>query len=284
MDKLNKYSKFLLTNHTEMPVLGLGVYKIENGEEAVNAIKYALESSYRMIDTATKYQNEESVGEAIESFGLLREEIFITTKLWNTDQGYDNTLKAIDESLKKLKLTYVDLYLVHWPSASENQLETINKREETWRAMEKIYEMGKAKAIGVSNYTKKHLEEMKDYAYTMPMVNQIEFHPYLYQKELLEYCKENNILVEAYSPLAKGTKMNDQKLLEIAKRYKKTWAQIMLRWALQHGVSVIPKSVNEERIKENINIFDFEISEEDMHFLNSLNQDLRTGWDPTLIK
>lgn len=283
MDKYNLNSKFILNNGVAMPVIGLGVYKSKEGEEVQHSVKWALDAGYRLFDTASRYGNEEGVGKALSEYGLMREEYFVTTKLWNEDQGYENTLKAIDVSLKKLGLSYVDLYLIHWPSASEDRNETINKREETWKAMEEIYNSGKAKAIGVSNFTIDHLEEMKKYANIMPAVNQVEFHPFLYQRDLLEYCKKNNILLEAYSPLAKAMKMTDPRVMESAKKYGKTPAQILLRWALQHGAVVIPKSIHQDRIKENLDIFDFEIEEGNMLALDALNEGLHLAWDPTKI-
>ncbi|KKQ87436.1 MAG: hypothetical protein UT09_C0016G0004 [Parcubacteria group bacterium GW2011_GWF2_38_8] len=267
-----------------MPVIGLGTYRAEDGEEMVKAVKWALRAGYRLIDTASQYGNEEGVGEGIRESGLKREEIFITTKLWNTDQGHNNALRAIDASFKKLGLDYVDLYLIHWPTADGEGVASINKREETWKAMEEIYKSGKAKAIGVSNYTIAHLEEMKKYVKVMPAVNQVEFHPFLYQEELLNYCKENGIQFEAYRPLTKGEKINDKTITEVAKKYGKTNAQILLRWSLQHGCITIPKSVHKERIEENINIFDFELKEEDMSRLDGLNENLRLCWDPTNLK
>lgn len=281
MSNLNINSKIKLNNGVEMPIIGLGVYKTQEGEEVQNSVKYALDAGYRMIDTAKKYENEEGVGKALKSYGLLREEFFVTTKLWNPDQGYESTLRAIDESLEKLGLSYVDLYLIHWPTASDDATKSFNKREETWRAMEEIYKSGKAKAIGVSNYTIKHLEEMKDYALIMPMVNQVEFHPFLYQEKLMNYCKQHNIVLEAHSPLAKGKRLEDQNLLKIAEKHKKTVAQVMIRWGLQHGNIVIPKSIHKERIIENINIFDFELDEEDMKFIDSLDENMRVAPDPT---
>ena len=276
-------SKKILNNGVEIPVIGLGVYKAQEGGEVENAVKWAIEAGYRLIDTASVYGNEVGVGKAIKNSGVLREEIFVTTKLANPDQGHKNTLKAIDVSLSKLGMSYVDLYLIHWPSASEDRPETINKREETWRAMEEILQSGKAKAIGVSNFTVKHLEEMKKYAKVLPAVNQVEFHPFLFQKELLAYCKQNNIVVEAYSPLVKARKMDNPILNALAQKYKKTNAQILVRWSLQMGCVPIPKSVHRERIRENASIFDFKISEEDMKAINSLNENIHQAWNPEKI-
>ncbi len=283
---MNSNSKVILNNGTKIPVIGLGVFRIPDGEEVINAVKLALLAGYRMIDTAMIYKNEEGVGKAIRESGIPREEIFVTTKLWNTDQGYESALKAIDVSLAKLGLSYVDLYLIHWPTASGDRgnFTSINKREETWRAMEEIYKSGKAKAIGVSNYTITHLEEMKKYAKVPPAVNQAEFHPFLYQGELLNYCKQNNITLEAHSPLAHGEKLENESIKNIAKKHGKSSAQVLIRWSLQHGCIVIPKSTRKERIEENINVFDFELSPEEMKTLDDLNENLHLRADPTNLK
>lgn len=280
MDKLNLNSKIALNNGTQIPVIGFGTYKIPEGEETVNAVKLALEAGYRLIDTAKVYKNEKSVGQAIKESGLKREEVFVTTKLWNVDQGYESTLKAIDESLEKLGFLYIDLYLVHWPTADVAALESINKREETWKAMEEIYRSGKAKAIGVSNYTVTHLEEMKKYATILPAVNQVEFHPFLYQEELLNYCKQNKIVLNAYRSLTNGQRMNNEVIENIAKKYNKSNAQILIRWCLQHGVITLPRSIHKEHIEENINVFDFEILAEDINEIDALNENFHLSPDP----
>src|SRR3989338_9770994 len=284
MEKLNLDSRIILNNGIKIPVIGIGTFRIEDGELATNDIKWALEAGYRLIDTATIYKNEEGVGKAIGKSGIPREQIFVTTKLWNIDQGYENTLKAINVSLTKLGLTYVDLYLVHWPTASPDNKTSINKREETWKAMEEIYKSGKTKAIGVSNYTIRHLEEMKKYADIFPAVDQVEFHPFLYQKDLLEYCKQNDIVLQAHSPLASGNISRSELITDIAKKYHKSNAQILLRWSLQHGVIPIPKSIHKERIAANINVFDFELSGEDMVKLDGLNENLRFRSNPENLK
>jgi diketogulonate reductase-like aldo/keto reductase len=286
VNKLNPNSKIVLNNGVEMPVIGFGVFRGPEGDEVINSVTSALSAGYRLIDTAMMYKNEEGVGRAIKDSGIPREEIFVTTKLWNADQGYESTLKAINVSLVKLGLQYVDLYLIHWPTASENLRESvsINKREETWKAMEEIYKSGKAKAIGVSNYTITHLGEMKKYAKIAPAVNQVEFHPFLYQEELLNYCKQNNIQLEAHSPFAEGEGSKNENVNNIAKKHNKSISQILLRWSVQHGVIPIPKSVHQERIKENIQVFDFELSQEEMKTLDSLNINLHVRADPTNLK
>ncbi|OGI90801.1 glyoxal reductase [Candidatus Nomurabacteria bacterium RIFCSPLOWO2_01_FULL_40_15] len=283
MNKLNLNSKIILNNGLKMPIIGFGTYKITEGEDIEHAVKSALDVGYRLIDTAKIYRNEEGVGRAIKESGIKREEIFITTKLWNPDQGYESALRAIDESLAKLGLSYVDLYLVHWPTASEDVSVSLNKREETWRAMEEIYKSGKAKAVGVSNYTITHLEEMKKYATILPAVNQVEFHPFLYQEELLNYCQQNDIILNAYRPITNGKKLNNKIIEDIAKKHDKSSAQVLLRWSLQHGCIAIPKSVHKNHIKENLNIFDFELSREDMEKLDTLNENLHLSPDPNNI-
>jgi methylglyoxal/glyoxal reductase len=261
-----------LANGVEMPRLGLGVWKAKDGEEVQNAVKAAIQTGYRLIDTAAVYKNEEGVGKAIKESGVSREDLFITTKVWNDDQGYDSTLQAFEESRKKLGLEYIDLYLIHWPVKG--------KYKETWKALEKLYEDGLVKAIGVSNFQVHHLKDLLSDAKVKPMVNQVEFHPYLTQKELLSYCNEENIQLEAWSPLMQGEVVRVDVIKELAEKYGKTPAQIVLRWDLQHGVVTIPKSVKEHRIQENADVFDFELSREDMDKLDALNKNHRYGPDP----
>lgn len=284
MGKLTIQSKVTLNNGIPMPIIGLGTYKAQEGDEVVQEVLWALDAGYRLIDTAKIYKNEIGIGKAIKESKIPREEIFITTKLWNPDQGYESTLKAIDESLTKLGISYVDLYLVHWPTASADTAVSDDRRKETWRAMEEIYKSGKAKSIGVSNYTITHLEEMKTYATIFPTVNQVEFHPYLFQKELLDYCTENHIVLEAYRPLTNGRMIDNEVIGDIAVKYNKTNAQILIRWSLQHGCVAIPKSVHKERIEENIDIFNFELTFDDMNRIDSLNINLRLSPDPTNLK
>ncbi len=262
-----------LNNGVEMPYLGLGVYLAAPGTEAQNAIRYALETGYRHIDTAKLYGNERDVGIASQKSGIPREEIFITTKLWNSDHGYDQTMRACQESLNELGLSYVDLYLVHWP---EREL-----RGETWKAMITLREEGKCRAIGVSNYTIRHLEELLADSPVVPAVNQVEFSPFLYQKDLLDFCRKNGIQLEAYAPLTRRQKFDHPAITSLAAKYGKTAAQIMIRWPLQHDVVAIPKSANRQRISENADVFDFEISSEDRALLDSLNEDFRVCWDPS---
>jgi methylglyoxal/glyoxal reductase len=265
---LNLQSRIKLNNGVEIPRLGLGVYQTRPGETTQSAVKYALDMGYRHIDTAWIYGNEKDVGRAILKSGIPREEVFVTTKLWNTDQGYSSTLRACQKSLENLGLSYVDLYLIHWPVQGMSK--------ETWKAMIQLLGEGKAKAIGVSNYEIFHLQEILENFDIVPSVNQVEFHPFLYQSELLKFCSKHKIQLEAYSPLTRAVKLSHSTITNLAQKYGKTPAQILIRWCLQHSLVVIPKSIHENRIKENSQVFDFEINEEDMKMLNSLNADLHT--------
>ena len=266
-----------LNNGVEMPLLGLGVYDMY-GKDAEQAVSWALEIGYRLIDTASMYNNEKEIGNAIRASGIPREEIFLTTKVHNDDQGFDKTLKAFDASLKKLGCDYVDLYLVHWPMKGT--------RKDTWKALESLYSTSKGqntegvRAIGVANYLEPFLKELETYSEIVPAVNQVEFSPYLYLKDLLELCQSKQIQLQAYTPLVRGERMKDAKLLALAEKYNKTPAQIILRWALQHGVSTIPKSASEHRLRENFDVFDFKINEEDMIKMDSFNENLRIVEDP----
>jgi diketogulonate reductase-like aldo/keto reductase len=275
MKEIRIDTKVKLNNGIQMPVFGLGTYQARPGKETKEAVLYALEIGYRLIDTAAMYENEEAVGEAVRESGIPREEIFITTKLWNSDHGYEKALAAFDESLEKLGLSYIDLYLIHFPVEG--------LRNQSWKALEKLLEQGKCRSIGVSNYMIWHLEELLKNSSTVPAVNQVEFSPYLYLKDLHEFCNSHNILLESYSPLTKGHKLKDPKLKQIAAKYSRTPAQILIRWALQKEVVVIPKSIKKQRILENATVFDFEITEEDMNLLDSFHQDLRTSWDPSTV-
>nr|WP_313957540.1 aldo/keto reductase [Fictibacillus phosphorivorans] len=266
------HDRAVLHNGVQMPWVGLGVYKAEDGDEVIQSIKWALDAGYRSIDTASLYDNETGVGQAIAESNVPREEIFITTKVWNTDQGYEKTLAAFDASLERLGLDYVDLYLIHWPVPG--------KYKETWKALEKIYNEGRVKAIGVSNFKQHHLEDLMREAEIKPMVNQVEYHPRLSQEKLLAFCKEQGIQLEAWRPLLKGEIFEEPTLVELADKYNKSVAQIILRWDLQNGVVTIPKSVTQHRIEENIELFDFELSNEDMTRISALNQDKRNGADP----
>lgn len=260
-----------LSNGIQMPLLGLGVYDM-HADEAVEAVCFALQTGYRLIDTAAMYGNEKEIGEGIRRSGIPRKEVFVTTKVNNTDQGYDETLRAFDASIKALGLDTIDLYLIHWPIK--------NKRAKTWKAIEKIYQDGRARAIGTGNYLLPFLKEMETYADVTPAVNQIEFSPYLFLKDELNYCRQHQICLQAYTPLLRGKKFNDPRLQELAAQYGKTPAQVILRWAIQQGISTIPKSSNPERIRENFGIFDFHLSEEDIKMMNGFDEGLRIIDDP----
>jgi methylglyoxal/glyoxal reductase len=269
-------NKLKLNNGIGIPVLGLGTYAITSQNDVENSLNAAFEAGYRLIDSAAAYNNEKQIGKVIKKSSVPREEIFLTTKLDNWDHGYDKALKAFDESLKNLDMNYVDLYLIHWPITG--------KRKETWKAFEKIYKEGRAKSIGVSNYIVRHLKELFDYAEIIPAVNQIELNPFVYPKDILDICTENKIIVEAYTPLARMYKLRHPLIKEAAQKYKKTPAQILLRWGIQQNAVVIPKSSHRDRIFENADIFDFEISEEDMERMNQLDENLRSSADPHEIE
>ena len=262
-----------LKNGVVIPRLGLGVYQSPPGQTTQRAVEYALKIGYRHIDTARIYNNESDVGTALRKSGIKREDVFITTKLWNSDHGYESALRACDQSLKRLGLKYLDLYLIHWPVPEI--------RNESWQALTQLLRDGKCRSIGVSNYTIQHLTELFDKSEIGPMVNQVEFSPFLYQKQLLDYCEKNRIQLEAYSPLTQGEKLNHPKIQSIAKKHDKTPAQVLIRWSLQHNLVTIPKSVREERIKENSQVFDYNLTTEDMRILDSLDENFRNSWDPT---
>ncbi|MFC1583430.1 aldo/keto reductase [Candidatus Neomarinimicrobiota bacterium] len=266
-------SRTSMNDGLEIPWLGLGVYLTEAGSQTQQAVHHALEAGYRHIDTAMFYGNERDVGIAVRNSGLPREEIFVTTKLWNSDHGYQRTRDACNESLRVLDLGYIDLYLIHWPV---EQL-----RGESWRALIELQQAGKCRSIGVSNYTIRHLRELLRDSSVVPAVNQVEFSPFLFQSELLEFCREHGILLEAYSSLTRGKKFSHPTIAALAKKYHKTPAQILIRWTLQHAVVVIPKSVHRERILENADIYDFDISSADMAELDALDENFRLSWDPT---
>ena len=255
-----------------MPRLGLGVFRSPAGEATRKAVRAALEVGYRHVDTEAIYRNEKDVGEAIRQGGVPRSEIFVTTKLWNSDQGFDAALRACDASLARLGMSYVDLYLIHWPVPG--------LRRDSWRALERLHEDGRARAIGVSNFMVAHLEELAAGAQIPPAVNQIEISPFLQQRDVREWCAAQGVVVEAYSPLTKGVRLGHPVLGEFARRSGKTPAQVLLRWGLQHDLVVLPKSVRPERIRENAAIFDFALDEESMAALDGLEEGLATGWDP----
>ncbi len=265
-----------LHNGMAMPRFGLGVYKMTEPEEAFNAIKKALDTGYIAVDTAAFYQNEQQVGEALRASGKKREDIFITSKVWNTDQGYDETLRAFEKTLTELNTDYLDLYLTHWPVP--------DKFTETYRAIERLYDEKLIQATGVSNHEIHHLEKLFAKANIKPMVNQIELHPYLSQVELRNFCKENDIVVTAWSPLGRGNVLQDETIAAIGEKYGKSIAQTIIRWHLQSDHIIIPKSVTPSRIEENANVFDFELTEEDMKTIDNLNRNERFGSHPDHFK
>jgi diketogulonate reductase-like aldo/keto reductase len=273
MTRLTPSSTFALPGGVAIPMLGLGVYQSRPGAETREAVKAALQLGYRHVDTARVYGNERDVARGIEESGVPRGEVFVTTKLWNDDHGYDKALKACDGSLARLGTDRVDLYLVHWPVEG--------LRHDTWRAMERILEEGKARAIGVSNYTIRHLDELLSRCKVPPAVNQVEFHPFLFQRDLLTHCVKHGIRLEAYAPLVKAKRMEHPVVQRVARDHARTPAQVLVRWCLQHEVVVIPKSVRRERIEQNADVFGFSLGEGDMTALDGLDEGLRTSWDPT---
>ncbi len=264
-----------LNNGLRMPQLGFGVWQVPD-EEVTAAVTKALEVGYRAIDTAKVYENEAGVGRALATSDVPRDELFITTKVWNSDQGYENTLKAFDASLERLGLDYVDLYLIHWPMPEHDEY------VETYKALEKLYHDGRVKAIGVCNFNIEHLQRLLNECDVVPAVNQVECHPYLQQKELKDFCEKHNIYVESWSPLNQGgAVLNDDIVKQIAEQNEKTPAQVIIRWHLQSGSSVIPKSVTPSRIEENFDVFEFELSPKDMEKISEINRDERKGPEPS---
>ena len=261
-----------LNNDREMPLLGLGVYKLPDDVQAESAVTSAISAGYRMIDTASVYKNEKSVGRAIAKCGVPRKDLFITSKIWNNAQRLGDVQGAFSRSLDRLKVSYVDLYLIHWPVPGCYL--------STWKELESILDSGRALSIGVSNFDIRHLEELRKISGIIPAVNQIECHPLCYPTELIEYCKAFGIQVQAYAPLARGAYFDNDVMCVLGTKYARTPAQIGLRWAIQKGISVIPKSINPERIRSNGNIFDFNIEDEDMAIIDTLNEDLHTSHVP----
>ncbi len=271
---------YKLNNGVEIPCIGFGTWQTPDGQVAMDSVKNAIRAGYRHIDTAAAYGNEKSVGKGIADSDVKREELFITTKLWNNNRGYDKTLNAFEKSLNELDTDYVDLYLIHWP-ANKSDGKKINA--DTWRAFEQLYKEGKIKAIGVSNFLVHHLEDLKETAEIMPMVNQIEFHPGQMQVETVQYCKANNILVEAWSPLGTGRMLKNPDLIEIAEKYGVSVARLCIRWCLQNDTLPLPKSVTPERIIENTKVFDFTISDDDMQKINGMPYIGGSGLNPDTV-
>jgi diketogulonate reductase-like aldo/keto reductase len=267
-------SRLTLNNGNTMPYFGLGVYLTHEGDECRLAVHSAIKNGYELIDTASFYENEKSVGQAILTSGRSRQELFVTTKLWNSDQGYDNSLRAFEQSYNKMGLDYIDLYLIHYPVEG--------KRKESWKALERLADEGVCKSVGVSNYMHHHMEELLAHCNIPPSVNQIELSPYCYESRqaTVEICQSNSVIVQSYAPLTRTQKFNDPLLLELAKKYQKSPAQILIRWSIQHGFSVIPKSSSPERIIHNASVFDFEIDKEDIEAIQSQESDYLVCWDP----
>ena len=261
-----------MNDNFQIPVIGLGTWKSEPGEATYQAVLDSIEAGYRHIDTARAYGNEESVGSAVRDSGVNREDVFVTTKLRWEDEGFESTIEACEKSLNRLNCDYIDLYLIHWPLRE--------KRNHSWKAFIELRERGLCKSIGVSNFTIEHLAEIEAKFGILPAVNQVEFHPYYYQKELLDYCNSKNIIIEAYSPLAHAKRLDEPKLGAISEELGKTPAQVLIRWSIQRGMVVLPKSVNKSRIIENFSVFDFNISDSVMAKLDELDESFVTCWDP----
>jgi diketogulonate reductase-like aldo/keto reductase len=270
-----KIPNLKMNNGKKIPQVGFGLWQVKDEKECKGSVKDALAAGYTHFDTAQAYGNEQFLGEVLRENKTKRDEVFITTKIWNANQYWNDLIPSFEESLKKLQMDYVDLLLLHFP--------VTELRRPAWRKMEEVHKDGRAKSIGVSNYTIGHLEELLKECSIKPAVNQVELHVFLQQPELVDYCKKNNIVVEAYSPLAHGYGMDDPVFAGIAKKYSKTPAQIMIRWCIEKGTVPLPKSVHKQRIEENLNIFDFELDGEDMAAILKLNRDIRTCWDPTNV-
>ena len=271
-------TKVDLNHGGPMPIFGLGTFRSPEGNPTRTAVTTALDSGYRMIDTAAIYGNEESVGQALRDHGVARDEVFVTTKLARDDHGFDSALAAIDESLGKLGLDHVDLYLIHWPGDQDAP----GDRAGSWRALEQIRKEGRARAIGVSNYMVDHLREVLEQGDTVPAVNQFELHPFNFgsRRDVIEFCRDHDIVVEGYSPLTKTERLDNPALQDIADAHDKTVAQVMIRWALQHHIVTIPKSTTPERIRENADVFDFQLDQDQMRRIDQLDEDFITSWDP----
>jgi len=280
MNDLNSIQDCLvLINGVKIPCVGFGTWKLPDADSTVDLIKTAIDCGYRHIDTAFMYQNEKSVGKAIRTCGLSRSEIFVTSKLSNASHGYENTLKEFEQTMENLGIEYLDLYLIHWPRPLPVRETWKEANEGTWKAFEELYKAGKIKAIGVSNFMEHHLDALLDTANIAPMVNQLELHPRFVQRELVTYCKDRRMIVEAYSPLIRGD-FDHPVLVEIAKKYNKSVAQVLLRWSIQQGFVPLPKASSKERILENADIFDFKLSDEDIKAMKVLEELGRTGSHP----
>lgn len=272
-----------MNNGVEIPCIGYGTYKVSVDKDGVQVVKDAIEAGYRLLDTAAMYNNEEEVGKAIIESGIPRKDIFLTSKVANPDRGYDSTLRAFDRSLRLLEVDYLDLYLIHWPADKAHFANWKKINSDTWRALERLLNEGRVKAIGVSNFMPEHLDALAETARDLPMVNQIEFHPGWMHPKVLEWCRRNNVVVEGWSPLGRTRVLEDPLLVGIARRYGKSVAQICLRWAVQHGVVPLPKSVSPERMKSNLDIFDFSLTAADMRLIDSMPRTGESGLTPDSI-
>ncbi|NRR91223.1 aldo/keto reductase [Winogradskyella undariae] len=275
---------FTLNNGIKIPSLGFGTWKTPDGETAIESIKKAVEIGYKHIDAAAIYANEEGVGAGIKACGIERKDLFITSKLWNAERGYESTLKAFEKTLEDLQLDYLDLYLIHWPAAAHQFENWQEINAETWRAMEKLHNEGKIKSLGVSNFMPHHLEPLMKTAKIQPSINQIEYHPGFTQPDCVKFCTDNNIQVEGWSPLGRGEVLDNEMLKNIAEKYNKSVAQVCIRWALQNNVIPLPKSVTPHRIEENFNVFDFEISEADMIAIDAMENIGASGLTPDTVE
>jgi diketogulonate reductase-like aldo/keto reductase len=271
---------YTLNNGVEIPAIGFGTYRTPPGEVTEQSVLAAIQAGYRSIDCAAAYKNETSVGAAIKKSGIGREQLFITSKLWNDEKGYESTRTAFEKTLRDLQLEYLDLYLIHWPIAKASRNNWKEANAETWRAFEELYQAGKIRAIGVSNFRRHHLEGLLETAKIKPMVNQIEYHPGFLQEETVQYSKKHDLLIEAWAPLSNGGIFKNEALIDLAAKYKKSVAQITLRWILQKGMAPLPKSITPGRMKENLDVFDFEISPEDSAVIDQIGDCGYSGFDP----
>lgn len=275
-------NKYFICNNIKIPFIGYGTWQLPEGCEAINCIKNAISVGYKHIDTASYYGTEESIGIAIEEMNIKRDEIFITSKVWNDDRGYDKTIKSFEKSIKKLKLNYIDLYLIHWPADINKYPDWEDINKSTWRALVDLYKSKKIKLIGVSNFKIKHLRTLIDQE-IVPMVNQIEYHPGFIQSDVVDFCKENNILVEAWSPFAFGKVFKNDVLINLSKKYNRPISQICIKWCLDNNIIPLPKANSIEKMRENLDIDNFMLESDDILKINKITDKMFSGWDPSTI-